>query len=640
MKKYLILWSAALIVTCSADAKQDRDLSVNLIDKALLPDADAVIRFSEEEIQVVSQKEVVYKWHYAITVLKEKGAELAMFDQDFSSLNKMSKLSGAVYDKFGKEIKKLNEDDFMNASATALQAAYYGDERKMLYKVDLDQYPYTVEYNLVIKQSHTLQIPDVSFQPSPRCAIQEASLKVTLPKEMPLRYKLVAVNDVQPIKDYENYSYLWSVKSVNAFDPESLNFDYENKMPAIYLALNSIQFSNYSGSNTDWASFGKFVYDLNKGRDILPEDEKRKVRDLTSGAKTNKEKIDILYKYLQSTTRYVSMQYGIGGWQTMDAEFLAKNKYGDCKALTNYMKALLHEVGIEAVPALIYAGSDNRHKILKDFPNNQFNHVILHIPGENNGCQWLECTSQDLPAGYLGSFTDDRDALLITPAGGKLIHTPVYDTAQNKMRRHAVADLAADGTINVKMVNFYTGLPAIDVFEKTNNVPERELNKYANGKYKIPTYSVNASKYTRDDKVGNIGMGEYLSFSTSSLVTKAGGYMFLAADLAPFGLPSLTDDPATRKSTFCLSQSIDICDTFEFNIPDKLKMESAPEPVKMSYPFGSYSCEVKQEDKKIIVLRRFALFKGVYQPVAFAGYKKLLEDINKGSGQKIALKNL
>mgnify|MGYP001126063175 FL=1 len=97
--------------------------------------------------------------------------------------------------------------------------------------------------------------------------------------------------------------------------------------------------------------------------------------------------------------RYISVQIGIGGWKPISAEEVDENKYGDCKGLTNYTKALLRTVGIESNYCVVSAGSEIKD-ISEDFPSMQGNHVILNIPQEGKSDLWLECTSQDTPFNF------------------------------------------------------------------------------------------------------------------------------------------------------------------------------------------------------------------------------------------------
>ena len=86
-----------------------------------------------------------------------------------------------------------------------------------------------------------------------------------------------------------------------------------------------------------------------------------------------------------------------GGWQTFDAKYVEKNKFGDCKALSNFMKSMLKVVGIEGQLVVVSAGDDDFFDPDPTFCLPRFNHMILHIPSEN---MWLECTSDGNPTGY------------------------------------------------------------------------------------------------------------------------------------------------------------------------------------------------------------------------------------------------
>ncbi len=636
--KYLLLLLLCIALPLHALADNE-ELAAAKIDPALLVNANAVVRLDETSIEIASEKDMVMREHFIITILKEEGDKLALIERGYSSISKMSKISGVIYDKNGKEIKKIRESDFLIRSATVTSFTSYDDAKLMLYNAAQSQYPYTVEISCVSKTNQTFGLPAITLQGDEQCAVEKASLVVAVQDRMALRYKLFHVADKEPVKEDGVTVYKWKVKNLKAIKREKYVYKDEYATPAVQLALTDFKLNEYSGKSDSWENFGKFVYELNKGRDVLPDEAKAMVGELLKGAKTKEEKIAALYKYMQESTRYVSIQYGIGGWQTLDAAFVHKNKYGDCKALTNYMMSLLQVAGITSYATLIAAGSNKTNMVVKDFPDSYFNHVILNIP-DGNSTKWLECTSRELPPNYLSDFTDDRDALMITPQGGKMVHTPRYDTMHNFMERHLTATMNNNGVLQVKNNCRYGGLQAMAVFNKIDNASEADIKKYANRKYALPSYSITANKYSRADVLDNMVIDEMLQYDANSLITKTGPYTFVAIDAAPLTFPDVAEDAENRVEPFYLPQAINICDTFELNIPDGFMIESVPEPVKKSFPFGSYSYEVKQTGKKAVLYRRFVQYKGIYPAALFASYQALLEDVSRGTGQKVALKNI
>ncbi len=71
---------------------------------------------------------------------------------------------------------------------------------------------------------------------------------------------------------------------------------------------------------------------------------------------------------------------------------------------------------------------------------------------------WLECTTQTIPAGYLGDFTCDRYALLIDETGGHLVRTPKYGMKENVEIRDLKATLDDEATLKIKAETTYGGL--------------------------------------------------------------------------------------------------------------------------------------------------------------------------------------
>src|SRR5438270_12233613 len=95
------------------------------------------------------------------------------------------------------------------------------------------------------------------------------------------------------------------------------------------------------------------------------------------------------------------------------------------------MRTLLAVVGVESYPALVTA----EYKSLPadpEFPTARFNHVILCVPNGRDSI-WLECTSNTNKAGFLGNFTENKNALLLTETGGKLVRTPASASANNQL---------------------------------------------------------------------------------------------------------------------------------------------------------------------------------------------------------------
>jgi hypothetical protein len=423
---YLLTFGFLLIAATSFAVPRKSDLVLDSIPISILPHADAVMRKYEMNVDVLSSSEIQTREYYVITVLNENGNKYAYINEHYDNkFEKITDIYGTVYDKDNEQISTIHKSDLTDEASYGSNLV--DDFRHKYYRCKYQTFPYTIEYTVERSYNSSFFMPVWTPLQGLRCATQEAKLTVNWGDSLTMRYKVDNSDVVPAVKKKNGGSTLTaSMLNIPAMKEED---PFSNRMgqPCIWLTLNDLTLDGRRGSMDTWENIGKFFYQLNEGRDDLPDNIKKTVHQLSDTCKTVKSKISVLYEYLKKNQRYVAIQLGVGGWQTLDAKFVAEKNYGDCKALSNYMKALLKEAGVPSYATLVYGGDTRHWPVDAAYPSNRFNHVILCVPvPEAHDTTWLECTSKDLPAGYLSEFTGNRHVLMMTSDGGKLVKTPSY----------------------------------------------------------------------------------------------------------------------------------------------------------------------------------------------------------------------
>jgi hypothetical protein len=148
------------------------------------------------------------------------------------------------------------------------------------------------------------------------------------------------------------------------------------------------------------------------------------------------------------------------------------------------MYSILKEAGVKAY-TLKLAG-EGMEDILTDFPNRHFNHAILCIPNGKD-TTWLECTSQDAVAGFMGTWTGNRHALLITEEGGKLVPTKTYTISDNQQLRKLNAKLNPDASLSFQSITDYYGTQQETYHGVINTLLSKEkVNRFLQNKLTLP----------------------------------------------------------------------------------------------------------------------------------------------------------
>jgi hypothetical protein len=328
----------------------------------------------------------------------------------------------------------------------------------------------------------------------------------------------------------------------------------------------------------------------------------------------------------------VGIQLGIGGYQPFEASVVDETGYGDCKALSNYMVTLLNEVGIKSYYTLINAGA-GAPKMDPLFPSSQFNHVVVAVPNVSDTL-WLECTSQTNPFGYMGDFTGDRSALMITENGGKIVKTPKYTATDNTQSRtgDVFVDLAGDAKAKVKTT--YRGL------QYENNDLNSILNdqyddqkKWIQKNFKIPAFDVASFNMTnKKDKIPSAVVNADLVIRR--FATVSGKRIFLTPNLLNKST-YLPEKLEKRKTTVVLRRPFTDLDTIRYHLPEGIYPEFLPEAVKIRSRFGEYEATFTIEQGKLIYIRRLKMNKGEFPAESYTEFSEFFKSLNKADNTKI-----
>lgn len=610
--------------------------SVALIPDSLKENADAVIRKNDHTIYVRDDRRADIRVDRVITLMNRQADNLATLYVAYNNFDKVGEISGEVYDASGALVRKLKSKEIQDQSAGG--SSFASDTRVKVVSLRHDRYPYTVHFSYSSSIKGLFTFPSWTPQEEEGIAVQQAKLQVIAETGQKIRHKTLNIADAPTVSEVDKTThYVWEVGPRPAIEREPSGPPWREYAPLVYLAPVDFEIEGYQGSTRTWSDFGKFYHALNVDRGQLPPALAQEVEQLTAGLTTNREKIQAIYGYMQQNTRYVSIQLGIGGWQSFDAAYVYTNGYGDCKALSNYVKSMLAAVDITAYPVLIRAG-DYAEDILPDYSGNQFNHAIVCVPNAGDTV-WLECTVNNFPAGYLGQFTEDRYALLVTPEGGKLIRTPSSQPEANLQQRHATVQLDKQGNAAVQVVVTATGYQQDNLREGIDRYAEREKEQWL--RKTIEARSFELTKYAFEGPVeAEIPAYRYTYELQATNWAAASGSRFFLAPNQLQRSSYLPEKIESRRQPVVTKYPYWDTDTVEYALPEGYVIESMPDmPLQIDSEFGSYEADIdfRPEAGKLIYTRSLRMRK-VRRPAAeYEAYREFLREVMKADKMQVVL---
>jgi len=613
---------------------QKTEYAVTAISDSLKENANAVVRLDQMDINIASQRSMNIKTQRVVTVLNEKGLGNIDAYQHYDKSLSVKNIEAVVYDISGKEIKKIKRKDFKDNSAVS-GSTLFSDSRVLYLDYTPISYPFTIVYTSEIETSSTAFIPRWYFLGDYNVSVEKCILNVSFPNNLGFKKKEFSFSGFDIKKTIDTDTKLSYVAlNILARKVEDYSPSTDDLFPKVMMGLEKFHLEGVDGTATTWEAFGKWYGEkILTGTTTLPEETKTKIKALVGDEKDPIKKAKIIYDYVQKKSRYVNIAVGIGGWKPMLASDVDRLGYGDCKALSNYTKALLQVVDVPSYNTILY-GDRYKSNIQSDFVSMQGNHMILAIPNGNH-YTWLECTSQDAPFGYQGTFTDDRDVLIIKPEGGEIVRTKVYEDLGNTQKDKGLYIIDENG-------NFSGSLSIVSEGSQYNTKARLETLQPTEKEAHYKDYWSNINNL----KLGKISFTnnkENIQF-TEDVQTSALNYAAISANKMIFTVNAFNQTSANvkrirnRKTPLQIQRGYLDSDEIEINLPTGYTIEFLPQNFELKGKFGEYKTEIiKKENNKLTYKRSIFINKGQYSSKEYDEYRLFMEQVARNDNAKIIL---
>jgi hypothetical protein len=596
---------------------------------------NAVFLKDNRKLEVENGLTGKFKVDQSIIVYNENGKSRGHFVLNENKYIKIKDVKGKIVDQAGNTLKNLDKDDIIKAN---ISPGYilYDDSKYQGIELEYHTYPYIVEFE------YELELASLYYWPSwyPQDEIPVLESNYTLEYDQPFefhKYTIGIQGEPKIITDGKHVTQTWTLKNIEPLKKEDWMPPESRVQMALFFTPAQFKLEQYFGNFDSWTEFGKWGATLFKGRSALSPELGEQVRLMTADAASDKEKISILYEYLQNSTRYVAISLGIGGLQPHPAMSVFLNKYGDCKDLTTLMIGMAREVGINAYPVLVK--TRNEGIVYPDFPSFQFNHVICLVSLENDS-MWLECTVDNLQAGELPPQDEGCFVLVLSALGGKLVQTPLGDPKKNGVTSRIEGTLLNDASLIFSGSISYQGNSAFSRrTDLSGQRPEKISEWIASnvlGKY-APKLIVNNCQFQNCSENYELPLITTFDGTIEKFAAVSKNRIFFNPAL--LHRETAEDIPKEKERKYPINYNFPfiLADTFRVTLPSGYELEAAPDRQDINASFGRYIMDYQLTDKTLEYVRFLRIDQKQVPPEDYPEYLEFMKTVVKTDKSKFVL---
>ena len=363
-----------------------------------------------------------------------------------------------------------------------------------------------------------------------------------------------------------------------------------------------------------------------------PDELKSQVNELTAGKKTDMEKIESIFYWVQDNIRYIAFEDGIMGFKPDAAQNVLKKKYGDCKGKANLLKEMLKLAGYDA--RLTWIGTSD---LPYDYTLPSLavdNHMICTVI-LNGKKYYLDGTEYFIALNDYAQRIQGKQVLIEDGKNFIIDKIPDFTADRNKMKKVTTLTYDSDALKGKTSVEFNgeskTMLQGIYASLRNDEKKDVLSGFLRHGDDNVVVTNVKTPDFKDRQKPITVSY----DVVANNQVTKAGKELYVIMDWdKDFGNLEFTDD---RKNDYEFNYKYNYNIQTELLIPDGYKVDYLPRAMKKATPYYSFEGSYVNKGKSIVYNKTITVNKPILLKTEFTNWNAFVKEINNFYNDQVVL---
>lgn len=359
---------------------------------------------------------------------------------------------------------------------------------------------------------------------------------------------------------------------------------------------------------------------------------KDKVNELTMNKKTDLEKIEAIFYWVQDNIRYIAFEDGIMGFKPDAAQNVFKKKYGDCKGKANLLKAMLKLANFDA--RLTWIGTSD---LPYDYSLPSLavdNHMICTVIAGGKR-YFLDGTENFIALNDYAQRIQGKQILIEDGKNYIIDKIPDFSAERNRVRSVTTITIGADTLKGTSKVEYNGESKALlqGVYTSIRNDKRKEaLSSFLrHGDDNLVVTNIKEPDFKERQKPIEVSF----DFKANHQLTKAGNELYVVMDWNKefSGL----EFESKRKNDYEFSNKYYLDVQTELIIPEGYKVDYLPTALKKTTPHYSFEGSYTNKGKSILYKKLIIVNKPVLLKSEFESWNKFIKDINTFYNDQVVL---